>query len=103
MVICSMGGKQITPKSSCDALDSAGITDPDSKEGVEFCAGVLFGRASLCPYPRCIVFEGKLTKKELGIMRGAKVRKFREYNVTVKDISLVLDMSEYSVRRYLRK
>ena len=96
--------KEQTYKKRCPAMKEAGITDPDSAEGILFCAGDRNTESS-CPYPKCIVFE--YTMKELLQMRAysrAKVAKeYNKYGVSVEDIALIMSLSESTVERYLKR
>lgn len=96
MLIYSMDENRTYTKRRCDAMVKLAIVDPDSEEGIMFCV-------EHCPYPRCVVFEGKITHRELEAERVRKVKQFRIHGVSVKDIALVLGISKRSVQRDLKK
>ena len=90
-------------KRMCQAMQDARIEDPDSIEGIRFCAGSK-DTESQCPYPNCIVFEQPSATSKLGAQRRRKVaRGLRSYGVSVEDIALILDKSVHTIRGYIRK
>ncbi len=92
-------------KKRCLAMIEAGIEDPDSEEGAQFCAGDRHGLVeSQCPYPVCVVFE------TLGVNRVAIARERRRvarqlhiHGVSVDDIALILDRKPVTIRHYFRR
>lgn len=92
-------------KSMCQAMIDAGIEDPDSREGILFCAGSSNDKIkSQCPYTYCVVFEfeqqAKVTKtgERIEFVKG-----LREYKVSVKDIALIMRVDTRTVLRWLKR
>lgn len=88
----------------CTAMKKAGIDDPTSKDGIEFCAGVVSGAASQCPYDYCVVMEHKpsaasMRKDELREL----ARALRKSNISVEDIALIIGRGIAQTRKYLRR
>ena len=80
----------------CDAMKEAGITDPESMAGIEFCLD--------CPYPSgCIVLEDtpEKTIERAGKVNIAKFLSNRGKNN--KEIAEILGVSRRTVQRYLRR
>lgn len=74
----------------------AGIYDPESKEGIDFCL-------NYCPYDCCVVFEreeAKRARKAREIANFCKALRARW--VSVDDIALITGKSRGQVMRYLR-
>lgn len=73
----------------------AGIGDPTSQEGIEFCT-------ERCPYEACIVFESKRVnvKREWRIGRA---KELESDGVSIEDIAVSLGISKRTVERYLEK
>lgn len=80
----------------CQAMLDAGITDPESQDGKEFCTGE-------CPYDRCIVFEGrrKTTTKRLKAI--VEARELEAQGLSTIEISKRLNKHYRTIRGYLRK
>ena len=75
----------------------AGIGDPESKEGKDFCT-------EKCPYPKCIVFEvgrGAATLRKEA--RVAKAKAMAAEGYPEDEIAQVLKVSVRSVEGYLEK
>jgi len=86
---------QADPKRRCPAMVAAGIGDPESQAGKDFCT-------KQCPYEKCIVFESKggtstLRRDE----RAAKAKELLSEGLYVKDIAARLGVSVRTVERYL--
>lgn len=97
-------GNASDTKKRCPALIAAGIEDPDSEEGTLFCAGSRHGQAmSQCPYPCCIVFEAPAENIVRKDARIKWAKKLNDCNVSIKDIALILGVSEATVKKYLKK
>lgn len=74
--------------SSCLAMCRAGISDPESQEGIDFCT-------SECPYPTaCIVMEHPQRAR----LRLEKIKQLQAQGLDRKTIALQLHISERSVR-----
>lgn len=99
-----MNGKGIYTK-CCKAMLDAGITDPESDEGILFCTGTRDGTVeSKCPYDYCVVVEHHLTTARIGADKRAILAKsFREHGVSVEDIALILERDTNTIRGYLRR
>ena len=91
-------------KRICPAMKAAGIDNPDSAEGIRFCAGDKDTESS-CPYPKCIVFE--YSGSELMRMETDKririAKEYKKYGVSTKDIALIMGLSNHTVRSYLKR
>ena len=81
----------------CDAMEAAGITDPQKQEGIDFCV-------NSCPYDCCMVAENPATPKQRKVEKHKRIaRGLRERRVAVDDIAAILSVSERKVRGYLKK
>lgn len=89
-----MDDNRSVEKRRCPAMVEAGVYDPESKEGIDFCV-------NYCPYENCVIFENALVSKSQKRKRIAQG--LRKHGVSVDDIVLILGVSRYSVMRYLRK
>ena len=79
----------------CKPMVEAGITDPDSPEGIEYCT-------ERCPYPDgCVVANERVgkSKKELEI---AKARKLHEDGMSLEEIAAMTKRCSMTIRRYLK-
>ena len=78
---------------SCQAMLDAGITDPESQAGKDFCT-------DHCPYPDCILFG----TKKYGSWKGRKARiaRLHKRGRTPKEIAEILDISISTVYNHLR-
>ena len=89
-------------KKICTAMREAGIVDPDSTEGICFCAGDRTTDSS-CPYPKCVVFE--FTTKEIHKMRNIRradiAKKYSKYGVSTMDIALIMGIQERTAMEYI--
>ena len=92
-------------KQRCKAMIDAGVYDPESLEGILFCAGSRDDSVkSQCPYEYCVVLEYKETAVQLkGKEKADLARELKEHKVSVDDIALILDKSVRQVNRYLKK
>ena len=88
----------------CTAMIRANIDDPTSRDGIEFCAGVINGPASQCPYDYCVVIEHRPSAAQ---MRRADLqdlaRTMRDKDITIADIALIINRSIVQTRRYLHR
>jgi len=77
----------------------AGITDPNSQEGIDFCV-------NHCPYEEgCIVMEGRLTQTSTRLRREANKRKvwaLWQAGFSVKEIAHKMGVHSSSVHKYIR-
>ena len=84
-------------KQRCAAMVDAGVYDPESKDGIDFCV-------NYCPYDHCVVLEHRRTASQLRRSeRACFAQKLWRHRVSVDDIALILGVSARNVRRYLKK
>ena len=84
-------------KQRCKAMIDAGIYDPESKDGIDFCV-------NFCPYEYCVVLDYKVTACQLKRRGKANfARDLKGHGVSVDDIALILDVQLRTVMRYLKK
>lgn len=84
-------------KLRCRAMIDAGVRDPCSSEGINFCV-------TQCPYTDgCVLFEqgGTRKKEQKNLIKGF-ARRLHSHGVSVVDVSLILHKSERTVQRYLK-
>lgn len=81
-------------------MQREGITNPDSKEGILFCAGNKRNE-SRCPYPYCVVVENK---KLIADNVKPSLIAYRMHNkgICIEDIALILEKNERTVVRWIR-
>ena len=73
----------------------AGIEDPDSQEGIDFCVNE-------CPYDKCIVFElGRSTSKLRRKLRAALAKEMQTQGYTAGEIALKIGVLVRTIKRYL--
>lgn len=97
-----MNGEDVYKK-CCKAMLDAGITNPESTDGIMFCAGDR-NTESRCPYDYCVVVEHRQTAAQDKVKERIPLAKsLREHGVSVEDIALILDRKSNTVRRYLRQ
>lgn len=65
----------------CQAMIDAGIADPNSQRGIDFCTE--------CPYPRCILFD---TSKKPNL-RSKQVKLMQARGMTNREIAKELGVS----------
>ena len=75
----------------CPAMEKAGIKDPESQEGIDFCINE-------CPFPDCLVTGGYFKKHE----RDEQVRQMFYKGMKVKEIAGKLGVHERTVQRALK-
>lgn len=80
---------------ACPAMLEAGVLDPNSQEGIDFCT-------DKCPYDKCIVFETTLNTRRCQL-RAIEARALLAGGMSIKDISRRLRVSVRTVRRYLEE
>lgn len=84
-------------KKRCQAMIDAGVYDPESHEGINFCV-------NFCPYECCIVFENPETLRQLRARNKATlVKELYTKGISVVDIALILGTSYRTVQRFLKK
>lgn len=89
-------------KRPCRALLAAGIDDAGSKDGIKFCTGGRYSDSeSRCPYPVCVVVEATSGHEAAG-ERAYIAQQLHEHNVSVADIALILEVTERTVKVYLK-
>jgi len=82
-------------KGICPAMRRAGIKDPESKEGIDFCT-------NQCPYDRCIVFEeSPLSPRKQKSIRVAETRRLLNEGYDIGEIANKLGVNLRTVRSYL--
>ena len=84
----------------CQAMVDAEIKDPMNQVGIDFCTDE-------CPYESCAVFDGSMTrydkKSRVARARELSVGRTKPLNRTdLIDIARELDVSEKTIRRYLK-
>lgn len=79
----------------CDAMRDAGIKDPQSKEGIDFCT-------SQCPYEdRCVVMESKGSLRK--VSRRERAAKLIKEGRNDREISSELNLSTRTIGRYRKE
>ena len=79
----------------CPAMIEAGIDDPNSQNGIEFCLH--------CPYPRCIAFEDGRSRATLRReKKAAKAKDMLVKGFSNEEIAQALKVGLRTVIRYLR-
>ena len=79
----------------CPAMERAGIKDPDSQVGMDFCV-------QQCPYPKCMVFEGvESTNRVKKMERVARAKELADKGYKIYEIAKELGVRPSSVKRYL--
>ena len=76
----------------CDAMKEAGILQPESQEGKDFCTGS-------CPYDHCVIAEPIADTKKLGIVIRAKELQMAGYST--KEIAYELRIRIRTAQRLL--
>ena len=92
-------------KRRCPAMTDAGIEDPESKEGILFCAGNKTTE-SKCPYSVCVVFERDdiaAGRADAYADRVVFAKRLHNHGVSVIDIALILRKKLNTVKGYIRK
>ena len=91
-----MTAKNQDPARVCDAMKDAGITEPNSQEGIDFCV-------DQCPYDHCVLYEKgrpKLTSlKHLSV--EAQVKMLDADGLTIDEIARQTGVSYRTVIRIL--
>lgn len=73
----------------------AGIKDPDSQEGIDFCV-------NQCPYDKCIAFElGRGISKLRRELRKAMAKEMQTKGYTAGETALKIGVSVRTIQRYL--
>jgi len=91
------------PKRRCQAMRDAGIIDPDSRGGIQFCTGTK-DTDSRCPYEFCVIAtDGRSPGTTERTVRKSNLAKELFYKeVSMADIALVMGVDYKTVGRYLR-
>lgn len=104
------GQQESDTKQRCQAMIDAGIENPESREGVLFCAGDMHGTVeSLCPYEYCVVFEYLDAAGHLCISKSARIGKvsfakaLNSKGVSIKDIALIMGVTTNTIQGYFNK
>jgi DNA invertase Pin-like site-specific DNA recombinase len=80
----------------CPAMIEAGIADPESQEGKDFCT-------TRCPYDRCVVYEG-IAKGSAKRAENRKIaRSLRKAGASTREIARYLGVGERTVQKYLKE
>jgi hypothetical protein len=79
----------------CDAMVEAGIIDPNSQSGIDFCTN--------CPYPEdCVLFADGLKKVRARTgYRVMRAKKLLDSGRTIEDIADIMGKSQRQIARYL--
>lgn len=85
-------GQSKTMNYRCPAMIEAGIDDPDSYSGIQFCLD--------CPYPDCIAFSGG---SEIIKLREEEAKRLVENGYSISQIARELRLSRNTVKKYLRR
>ena len=92
-----MDEKRPIAERRCAAMITAGIYDPNSKDGIDFCT-------NFCPYECCVVMEQSETAAQLRRRQKADfARKLRARRVSVNDIALILGVNLRTVFKWLKE
>ena len=88
--------RQLT-KQRCAAMIDAGVYDPESKDGIDFCV-------NFCPYEYCVVMEHTVPIIQLKIRGRVKLaRDLKKHKVSIDDIALILGKDKRTIMRYLKR
>lgn len=80
----------------CQAMLDAGITDPESKAGKDFCT-------KSCPYPDdCIMVPSEEKIRSRRKSKRASAIRFKRKGMTLKEIAKELKVSVSTVQHYLK-
>jgi hypothetical protein len=91
------------PKRRCQAMIDAGITDPESREGIQFCTGAK-DEESRCPYDSCIIAgDGRALTSERAVRKSVLAKELFYKGVSRVDIALMMDTDIKTIGRYLRR
>lgn len=79
----------------CDAMNRAGISNPESRAGIDFCTS--------CPYPKdCILFiDDRVRRTAKARAKSAQALKLLKSGHTVRDIADIMGKSKRQIERYL--
>lgn len=88
----------------CEAMLKAGIKDPESQEGKDFCTKRgKFAKKGGCPYTSCIVFEGP-SKIDTRMARDVKrAKEMRAQKIPAEKIAKELGKDVRTILRYLER
>ena len=89
------GKAHFRPNATCPAMEEAGITDPESQAGIDFCI-------DHCPYDHCVIAEPQVASSTVkAIAKRRLARKLYEQGRTVGDIAQILSTKAVTIREYL--
>lgn len=82
-------------KRRCPAMITAGIDDPNSRKGIDFCIR--------CPYPNCVVFEDRRSRSiDRRNVRVDKAKSLKANGYSMRDIAKELGLKTVTIERYLK-
>ena len=81
-----------TGKRRCPAMIEAGIENPDSQEGIDFCLD--------CPYPDCIAFSGD---GKIQSVRWLVAKKLHNEGHNIEQIAELLNIKEQTAKQYISR
>ncbi len=83
-------------KELCDAMADAGVTNPESQSGIDFCT-------SKCPYDHCVVMEPMITSQNLVRITNIRwAKELRTQGMLIKDIAIRIGVTPHTISTYLR-
>jgi len=91
-----MHSKPFHPNSRCPAMVEAGIKDPNSQEGINFCLN--------CPYDHCVIADPQVDNKQ--VRRALLIRAVKELSrrgLSDEEIADELEITVTSVKRIRRR
>ena len=95
----STGNKMLvfsTGTKICDAMKEAGIADPDSQDGIDFCI-------NKCPNEVCELDSHLHARKTETAVKVSKARSLHELEgYTFKEIAVLMGVSSRTVMRWLK-
>ena len=77
----------------CPAMEKAGIKDPESQEGIDFCIND-------CPFPDCLITGGSSHIKKAE--RDERIKQMFYNGIKVKEIAQEIGVNERTVQRALK-
>jgi CRP-like cAMP-binding protein len=83
------------PSRICPAMLEAGILDPNSQKGIDFCT-------DKCPYDRCIVFESTLGIRKHKV-RATEANRLKAQGLEPHEIAEKLGITKRTVYRLLEE
>jgi len=83
----------------CSAMLEAGIEDPESQSGIDFCT-------DSCPYDYCVMEEKRIQNRPRDIqsqLRRSKAITLNKQGKTTTEIANILGITKRTVNAYLRR